>query len=110
MRYYNYNTPLGWPGPAKYKSNLEGSLLCWSSHHVILRIQEGESSAVERNTQDCLVRDGAQLEEIVPGVVNVQDLILSTLTRPGFQWGIVSSLLVPLTYTKTGSRSMTGSL
>ena len=51
------------------------------------------------------MRDGAQLEEIVPGVVNVQDLLLSILSRPGLQWSVVSSLLIPLTYTTT--RSMT---
>ena len=46
------------------------------------------------------MRDGAELEEIVPGVVNIQHLVLSTLTRPGLQWSVVSSLLVPLTYTR----------
>ena len=89
---------MGRAGPVRYyKSHLEGSLLCWSSHHVVAGIQESESSAVERNTQDCLVRDGAQLEEIVPGVINIQDLVLSTLSRPGLQWSVVASLLIPLT-------------
>ena len=83
-------------GTVQYKSHREGSLLCWSSHLAVGRIQESESSAVERNAQDSLVRDGAQLEEIVPGVVNIQHQVLSTLTRPGLQWSVVSSLLVPL--------------
>ena len=79
------------------KSYHEGSVVCWSSHHVVAHIQELESSPVERNTQDCLVRNGAQLEEIVPGVVNIEDLLLSSLPRPGLQWSVVASLLIPLT-------------
>ena len=88
---------MGRDGAGQYKAHLEGSLLCWSSHRVVVRIEESESSAVERDAQDSLVRDGAQLEEIVPGVVNIQHLVLSTLARPGLQWSIVSSRLVPLT-------------
>ena len=84
----------------KSKSHLEGSLLCWSPHLAVVWIQQGESSAVERNPQDSLVRDGPQLEEIVPGVVNIEDLVLSTLAWPGLQWCVVSSLLVPLTYSR----------
>ena len=46
------------------------------------------------------MRDGPQLEEIVPGVVNIEDLVLSTLAWSGLQGSVVSSLLVPLTYSR----------
>ena len=87
-------------GTVQYKSHREGSLLCWSAHLAVGRIQESESSAVERNAQDSLVRDGAQLEEIVPGVVNIEDLVLSTLAWPGLQGSVMSCLLIPLTYSR----------
>ena len=92
---------MGRDGAGQYKSHLEGSLLCWSSHCVVTRIEESESSAVERDAQDSLVRDSTQLEEIVPGVVNIEHLVLRALTRSGLQWGVVASLLVPLTCSRT---------
>ena len=92
---------MGRDGAGQYKAHLEGSLLCWSSHRVVVRIEESESSAVERDAQDSLVRDGAQLEEIVPGVVNIEHLVLRALPGSGLQRGIVASLLVPLACSRT---------
>jgi hypothetical protein len=52
------------------------------SHFVVVRVFKVKSAAIEGNSKYSLLRLGSSLEQVVPGVLHVQEQVLALLVRP----------------------------
>lgn len=77
-------------------AHLEGRVLGGGPDVVDGGVHQGEGAAIERDTQHSLLRLGAELPEVLQGVVHVEEQVIPSLGGPGPQRRVVTCLLVPL--------------
>ena len=74
----------------------EGRVLGGGPNVVDGGVHQGEGAAVERDAQHGLLRPGAELPEVLQGVVHVEGQVIPSVGGAGPQGRVVTCLLVPL--------------
>ena len=77
-------------------AHLEGRVLGGGPDVVDGGVHQGEGAAVERDAQHSLLWPGAELPEVLQGVVHVKGQVIPSVGGPGPQGRVVTCLLVPL--------------